>query len=153
MAVLYEIKRNPLRLFHNLSESLILRGCWILIQIRLMAVLYENAVQSIDSNSPLWVIDTAHQDTKAIRYFALPGVKKRRLFEDILDRSSFCFSPARQNTRRLSSGCIYHPQGAALCHYHFHDLSESLILWADLGLNPDPPHGGYIQVSHPTFNN
>ena len=38
--------------------------------------------------SLLWVRDPAHQDTKAIRYFALPGVKKRRLFEDILDRSS-----------------------------------------------------------------
>ncbi len=34
------------------------------------------------------MIDPAHQDTKAIRNFALPGVKKRRLFEDILDRSS-----------------------------------------------------------------
>jgi len=44
--------------------------------------------QIVDSRAPRWAMGAAHWDPKAIRPFVLPGAKKRRLFEDILARSS-----------------------------------------------------------------
>jgi len=55
---------------------------------------------------------SAHWDPKVIRPFALPGVKKRRLFEDILARSS-CALDRQGNWAADGSGPNPSSAGAA----------------------------------------
>ena len=57
--------------------------------------------------------------------FALPGVKKHRLFEDILARSSCALDRQGANGPPTVPGRTHRPPGAASCHFH---VSSKLLI-------------------------
>ena len=80
--------------------------------------IYRIPPQIVDTRAPggRWVRPIGTQRRQSP--FSLPGVKKRRLFEDIFARSSCALDRQGANGPPTVPGRTHRPPGAASCHFH-----------------------------------